>query len=153
VVGVREAGGGKGVVSRLDYDRVASILVEAAFFGDPQASQRWGITERTIRNYRAKLDEDSELSSFFLVKKQAFESEWATEIPMAIRAGIHFLGEAAKKANPTDPDTIHAIAGAVKILAEVGLTKEIIDARLGRYDREDGAQGQPLASVPSSTDE
>lgn len=135
---------------KVDYDRVASILIEAAFFGEKQTAQRWGITDRTILNYRKRLDEDSELSDIFILKKTAFESEWASEIPASIRAGIRFLGEAAKKADPTNPEVIHAVAGAVKILAEVGLTKEIIDARLGRHNREDGAQSGTLATIPTT---
>lgn len=133
----------------LDYDRVALILVEAAFFGEKQTAQRWGISTKTIERYRARLDEDSGLSGFVALKKQAFESSWADEIPASIRAGIRFLGEAAKRADYT-PESIHAIAGAVKILAEVGLTKEILDVRLGRYNRESGTEGGPLASLPSS---
>lgn len=132
----------------LDYDRVALILVEAAFFGEKQTAQRWSISTKTIERYRARLDEDSELSGFVALKKQAFESSWADEIPASIRAGIRFLGEAAKRADYT-PESIHAIAGAVKILAEVGLTKEIIDARLRRDNRPDGEESRPLASLPS----
>lgn len=138
---------------KLDYDRVALILVEAAFFGEKQTAQRWGITDRTILNYRNRLSEDSVLSDIFALKKETFEAEWASEIPASIRAGIHFLGEAAKRANPTDPDTIHAIAGAVKILAEVGLTKEILDVRLSRHNRENGEEGKPLVAIPADTTE
>lgn len=138
---------------KLDYDRVALILVEAAFFGEKQTASRWGITDRTILNYRNKLSEDSALSDIFALKKASFESEWASEIPASIRAGIRFLGEAARKANPTDPDTIHAIAGAVKILAEVGLTKEILDVRLDRHNREGREEGRPLVAIPADTTE
>lgn len=137
---------------QLDYDRVASILVEAAFFGEMTTAKRWGITNRTIVNYRARLGEDSELSNIFQLKKAAFESDWASEIPSAIRAGIRFLGEAAQQADPSNPEAIHAVAGAVKILAEVGLTKEILDVKLGRFNRADGEEGrQVVALLPDST--
>lgn len=80
------------------------------------------------------------MSQVVAIKKAQFEQEWATEIPTAIRAGIHFLGEAARQADPSNPEHIHAVAGAVKILAEVGLTKEILDAKLGRLIIQDRTQ-------------
>ncbi len=120
-----------GKITVKDYDRLATILVEAAFFGDKSVVQKWGITQRTIINYRNRMAENDELSQVFILKKDRFEQEWATEIPTAIRAGIHFLGEAAKQADPSNPEHIHAVAGAVKILAEIGLTKEILDAKIG----------------------
>lgn len=135
-----------------DYPRLALILVEALFFGDKRTAQRWGITGRTIVNYRYRLAEDEELSRLFYLKKTEFESNWAKDIPAAIMAGISFLGEAAKQ-NDYSPEMIHAIAGAVKILAEVGLTKEIIDARIGKLDRPDGEEAQAVESLPSEITE
>jgi hypothetical protein len=129
-----------GKVTKIDYDRVATILIEAAFFGDKPTAKRWGITNRTIINYRNRLADDTKLSHLFALKKVEFEAEWASEIPAAIRAGIHFLGEAAKVAKLNDPAVIHAVAGAVKILAEVGLTKELLDAKLGRFSIPDRTQ-------------
>lgn len=140
------------MTGKLDYDRVALILVEAAFFGEQPTAKRWGITDRTILNYRNRLDEDSRLSDIFALKKAAFESDWASEIPSAIRAGIRFLGEAAQMANRTDPEAIHAVAGAVKILAEVGLAKEILDVRLSRYHGQNREEDRALASLPSGSD-
>lgn len=133
---------------QIDYDRVASILVEAAFFGEKPTAKRWGITDRTILNYRNRLNEDSELSDIFIRKKEAFETNWADEIPSAIRSAIRFLQTASQQADPADPESIHAVAGALKILAEVGLTKEIIDVRLSRHYRQDGAEGRSLDSLP-----
>lgn len=138
---------------KLDLDRVALILVEAVFFGEKTTAQRWGVHHNTIVNYRKRLDEDVELVNIFNLKKQAFESEWASEIPASIRAGIRFLGEAAKQADPKSPEAIHAVAGAVKILAEVGLTKEILDVRLDRHNREGREESRPLATIPATVAE
>jgi hypothetical protein len=134
------------VGGRLDYDRVALILVEALFFGDRPTAEKWGIHRRTIENYRKRLDDDSELVQIFQFKKEEFEGNWAQEIPVAIRKAIAFIGRSATEADPKDPQAIHAMAGAVKILAEVGLTKEIIDARLGRNDRPDREEDRQVVS-------
>lgn len=132
---------------KLDYDRVAIILVEAVYYGDIKTAERWGITERTIQNYRNKLDNDPELSGYFVLKKRAFETEWANELPAAIRSALRFIVRAGEEADPKNPEAIHAMAGALKIVAEVGLTKDIIDARIGRYDRPDGEESRQVASL------
>lgn len=137
--------------SRLDYDRVATILVEAAFFGDSQAAERWGVSERTVQRYRKRMGKSDELSSIVALKKENFEQNWADEIPAAIRSATRFLMNASRQADPTDPAAIHAVAGAMKIMAEVGLTKEILDVRLGRYDRPNGEENRQVDSIPAST--
>lgn len=134
---------------KLDYDRAASILVEAAYYGEQVTAARWGVTDRTILNYRNRLDEDKELSDIFALKKAAFENEWAKEIPAAIRSALRFIVRAGEEANPKDPTAIFAIAGALKIVAEIELTREIINARLDRQYRTDGEEGQQMATLLS----
>ena len=142
---------GKSYPGYLDYDRVTSILVEALFFGDARTAKRWGITRQTVINYRNRLEEDSELLRSFTLKKQAFEDNWASEIPAAVKAGIHYLLEAFGKLE-YNAENMYAITGAIKILAEMGLTKDIIDARLAGYSRENRTEDRPLDSLPETTD-
>lgn len=135
---------------RIDYNRAATILVEAIWLGDQRTAKKWGITQRTIIRYRNKLETDDELSQLVTYKNDVFTNDWAAGIPSAIRAAISFLQEAAMKANPEDPAVIHAVAGALKMLAEVGLTKEVIDARLGRGHRESGSpNNEVVPRLPS----
>jgi hypothetical protein len=133
-------------VARLNYERAATILVEAAYFGDKQAADRYGVSVRTVERYRARMDEDDELSAFVAIKKQKFEDEWADELPGAIRASIRFLGRAAQEASAKDPQAIHSVAGSLKILADVALTKQVLDARLtGRGEPETEENRQVVA--------
>ena len=81
----------------VDYPRIALILVEALFYGDKRTAKRWGITNRTVENYRYRLNDNEELSNLFNEYRQQFESNWAAKIPAAIIAGIDYLGEAAKQ--------------------------------------------------------
>lgn len=124
----------------LDYDRAAIILVQAAFYGEKQTAKEWGIHPNTITNYRKRLANDQELVEIFNEKKAAFEADWFSEIPGTIKIALNFIKQAAREANHKDPDVIHAVAGAMKIAAEIGLTKEFLDAKLKIYqqDREDG---------------
>jgi len=113
------------------------ILVDAVYLGDKPAAEKHCVSERSIRNWRKMLDEMPEFSAIFQLKKAKMESDWASELPAAIKSGIQYLQEAAKQArdnNYTDPDTIHAVAGAVKILSEIGAMQKVLDARFTRPD-------------------
>ena len=121
-------------VTLLDYDKVATILVEALLFGDKVAANRHGITQRTIQNYKARLRDDTELSELFARKKSIVEDDWVNEIKSAMIASIDFLKRASQEADPTNPEVIHAIAGAAKILSGIGLTKDLVDARIRSFN-------------------
>lgn len=127
-------------ITENDYPVIASILVEALFFGDKQTATRYKISQRSINRYRKMMADNEKLSSQVILKKQQFEDNWVEEIPAAIRAGLRFLLKAAQEADHKNPETIHAVAGAMKIIAEIGLTKDVIDAKLGRYNLPDRAQ-------------
>ncbi len=118
------------------YEFASIILVEAAFFGDKTTAAKYGISPRTIHRYRKRLNEDAQLSALVKIKKDRMEQEWAKEMPAAIRASIDFLRKAANSAKTDDPDAIHAVAGALKILSEVAMTKKVIDARLAGQNRQ-----------------
>jgi hypothetical protein len=130
-------------MGRFNYDRAAAVLVEAAYYGDKAAAERNGVSVRSVENYRARLEDDIELVAIFAIKKQQFDESWADELPGAIRAGIQFLAKAAREADPKDAQTIYSMAGALKILADVTLTKRVLDARLtgrGEPEREENRQ-------------
>lgn len=131
----------------LNYERAATVLAEAAFTNDPTASQRHGISLRTLERYRSRLRTDEKLAAFVAAKKVALEREWANELAPAIREAIHFLQRAAREADPGDPNAIHAVAGALKILSEVSMTREVINARLAGQDRPQRAETGAVATT------
>lgn len=109
-------------------------LLDAIVMGDRAAAEKWEVTERSIREWRSRLDIDPEFSAFFRVKKAEQDKAWANEIPTAVAAGIRFLTRAATECKASDPDAVHAIAGYIKILSEVSMAREVIDARLAGED-------------------
>jgi len=117
-------------VPAFNYDLAATVLVEAAYSGDNVAAQKYGKSVRTIQRWRRRMAEDRHLSSFVAQKKAQAEREWAKELAPAIRAAIEFVQRAAQHMEPADPEALHAMAGALKILTEVAMTKEVLDARL-----------------------
>ena len=119
-----------------NHERAATVLVDAAYMGDKGAAKKHGVTTRTIRRWRERLDTDVYLSSFVREKKILVDQGWASELPSAIRAAIRFVRESAKESKLGDPRATDSVASALEILAEVALTKEILDARLAGQNRQ-----------------
>lgn len=118
-----------------NYERAATVLAETAFTDEATVLQRYGISSMTLSRYRKRLQTDHKLLEFVSLKKSSLEREWASELAPAIREAIRFLQRAARDADSSDPAAIHAVAGALKILSETAMTKEVINARLVGQDR------------------
>lgn len=129
-----------------NHERAATILVDAAYLGDPKAAQRNGCSERTIRNYRDRLESDEEFAALFQKKCDVYESRWADALAEPMRAAAEFLTQAATRANVQNAEVITAIAGALKIMADVRVTKEILDVRLAQVNRREGAEDRSVVA-------
>lgn len=134
----------------IDREFAAQVLIEAVYTTDERACQKYGISERTLRRYRAAMAKDSELSAFVRIKKQALDKAWADELRIALHKGIRTLSDCmeAISADPAyrkNPMIVSAIAGAIKLCADIELTGRIIDARLSDRDR-------PEAELPGQGD-
>lgn len=129
------------------------VLVDASFYGDAAAAKRMGVTIRSIENYRKRLETDSELVVLFANKKRLFESSWASELPAAIRACIAFFVRAAQEGNPRDPEMVHAVAGAFKLVTDAGFAKAILDVKLAEHGQLLGEYGEPVAGAIAETSE
>jgi hypothetical protein len=73
---------------RLNYERAAAILVDAAYLGDEAAAKKWKITPRTIFNYRERLRSDPKLSELFSRKRSSAEGNWISELRRALTATL-----------------------------------------------------------------
>jgi hypothetical protein len=114
-----------------------------------------GHLPKSLHRYRARLSGDGELSKelsrVVCEKKTISDLGWAAEIPSMLQAGIAFLRRAATEASVTDPDVIHSIAGAVKIVAEVQAMRDVLDARILEQTRTDGEAGRQMVTVHAET--
>ncbi|BCZ86923.1 hypothetical protein [Thermus thermophilus] len=115
---------------RLNKHRAALILAEAEVLGDGPACAKHGVSDRTLRNYRRRLAEDPELAALFRERLGALGKRWEEELAPAILEAVSFLRKAAREANPKDPKAIEAVANALKVLAELDLTRMVLEARL-----------------------
>lgn len=114
-----------------DYERAATILAETAFSDDQVVCRKYGITDRTLRRYRERLLTDPRLSAFVREKQAALAERWADELGPAIGAAVRFLRQAAQKADPKDPAAIRAVAEALRGLAEIDMTRQVLQSRMG----------------------
>lgn len=139
---------------RVDNDRAAAILVDAAYRGDEAAAELWGISPRTVQNYRARLADDPELALIFHEKRRGVERDWAASLPATIHAGTEFVQRAARQGDPKDPNMVNAVAGAIKQIAEIWFVKQMLDLRLRADERDvDGNRAvRPQIATLDTTD-
>lgn len=132
---------------KFNHERAATVLAEAALVGDEKAANNHGVSVRSVEVWRARLNTDPLLVEFFANKTQAATSDWADDINDAIKAGVDFLKRAANQASPMHPDVIHAVAGAVKLLSEVQMTKRVLDARIAGANRPQHPEAGAVATA------
>jgi hypothetical protein len=137
---------------RFNHERAASILVEADYLGDKKTAEKRGVGLRTIQSWRSRRATDRVFAQFCAEKRALFERDWAAELPVAIRACIQYIQEAAAQGDRRSPEFLHSVAGALKICSEVGLTKEVLDARLSGQNREVATQARPVVAARSFSD-
>ncbi|HEY1956709.1 MAG TPA: hypothetical protein VGH28_13910 [Polyangiaceae bacterium] len=136
---------------KFDAARAARVLAEAVATGDAAAAKRHGVAERTIRHWRKKLEGDPVLAGLCQEKVAIVEADWAESLPSAIRKCIEFLADATEKCDARSPEAVHAIAGAMKLLTDVALARQMLDVRLARQAGQAGAaNGAPPGSGSGS---
>lgn len=120
-------------------ERWATLLVEAVALGDKLACERAGVSGKTLQRARAAVQTDAELSSIVREKKKLSDAQWADELPGAIRSTIGWLKSATEPgAVLPDHETIHAMAGALKILTDVGTANRVLEVRLRKMEEQAG---------------
>ncbi|MFC6592392.1 hypothetical protein ACFP81_10575 [Deinococcus lacus] len=128
---------------KLNYERAAAILVDAAYLGDEAAAKKWKITVRTIYNYRERLKTDIKLSELFTKKRTAAEGDWASSLRRTLGQVLDKAGQIASSIEPVvireDPETgfqeevvneaaLLLLVKAGKDLGEIALAMEVLNA-------------------------
>jgi hypothetical protein len=118
----------------INYDRAAKILCDAVLMGDRTAAEKWKTTQRTIQNYRARLENDEKLRKMVAKLQEKQDADWAGEIPGVLAEGMAFLRAAfvdnRRDGGTLEPDNIAALTAAINSLADIDLTRQIIAQRL-----------------------
>ena len=110
-----------------DNDIAARALVEAILTDDRTATEKFGITTRTLRRYRQALAEDPELSAVFQEHlKEFMKRSWADDLNDALQQIMLELVRHVKGQLLMTPDSIEAITSAFKAVSEIALAKEVL---------------------------
>lgn len=132
---------------KVDTERAAEILVQSIYRSDKIVASEFGISIKTVQNYRKRMKDDESLALVFREKRQLIESQWADKLGGAILDAIEFIKRAAREADPKDPEVIHAITGSLKIIAQIDITRTAINAR---YALSNGSADSHADQVRSS---
>jgi len=119
-------------------DKKAQAIVDAVYVGDTEAAKRHSISTKSIQRWRLEITESPEMSNKVQLLLKKRDESWADEIPASLHAGIVWLKDAFAQARKNDPDAIRAVTEAMSVLAEIAMTREVIDARLTGQDRQAG---------------
>jgi len=133
-------------MAKVNEHRAIRVLVESLYFGDAKVAKSYGISVRTISNYRIRLNTDNEFLAKFELARKQFESDWAANIPSALIAGVEYLIESFGQVDKTDPLAIKAVSDAVKTLAEISLVRELLNVRLDEYYRQNGHENNQIVT-------
>lgn len=116
------------MAQKFPYEKASIVLAEADIFGDDATAKRWGITTRTIYNYRDRATLDPKLSESFILKKRMLLVDWQTEATKTIRIALNTLNTRIPTATTEeDAKVIHAIAGACKVIGELKLASDALN--------------------------
>lgn len=108
-------------------ERASQILVEAEFSGDLPTAEKWGISDRTIRNYRYRLESDPVFAKLFREKRALFCRSWIEKSAEVLVVGADQLKARMKVAqSEVDAKLLHAIAGVCKIMGELNIAANVV---------------------------
>lgn len=118
-------------MAKTNPDFIAQVVLDSMYASDEEVARKHNISMRTVRNYRKLVEADSGVAAVFQLKKMKSDEAWAHQIPGALRAVLKWVEDSMPSMPPT-PDTLHAAAGAAKLLSEIEMTRRIIDDRLSK---------------------
>ena len=109
----------------------ARARVESAYCGDLTNARNFGVTDRTIKNWCARLGTDPQLSGFFHDFRLAYVQRWQDRINDAMAAGIGMIMRLADSASHVgDADIVGHVIEGMRLLAEVQMVGDMINARV-----------------------
>ncbi len=116
-----------------DYERAANVLLSCLLNGVKQAAKDFGISERTVSNYKVRLSEDPYLAYLYTEKKNRYDEELSIRLTKACNSCLDFIERAAQSDEMT-PEMIHSVVGALKISADIRATEKLMSARIGQLN-------------------
>lgn len=138
--------------SRINYDRAAMVLVDAAFSNDVRAARKHNVDDRTIRRWRERMETDEVLSEKVRIAYEQATNKWADRLNGAIISGIEFLQSAAMDADHNDAGMVAALGEAWGKLVEARMTVDLLNGRLANQNKPVRSEDDALAGQTGSGD-
>jgi hypothetical protein len=112
-----------------NVSRAAAALAEANLKTDKEIAIAYGVGIRTIESWRSRLKWDAELQEAYRIVTTSKLSHWTAKIPDCLDRAIDFITKAAETGDPTNPEMVKAMTGAIGMLNEVQIIQEAIAAK------------------------
>lgn len=126
----------------------AQILVDALLRGDADAHRKHRVSIRTIRRWRHEGDPDVAAAMGRLMAKA--EEVWIAGTADLLDACMRKMKKIVDSIRDDDVEALAKIAGVVRVVGEVRLTKDALNAGNAGEDPEDEGDGEaPSGSAPS----
>lgn len=111
---------------KFPYEKASIVIAEAEIFGDKNTLARWGINQSTLWRWRDRRLSDPKLHENALLKTRMLLVDWQTDATRTLKTGLLRLNELIPQATANDAATIHAIAGACKIIGELKIASDAL---------------------------
>jgi hypothetical protein len=117
-------------VSRIfNVTRAAAALAEASLKPDQEVATPFGVGVRTVEAWLNRLQWDEQLQQEYKAMTQGKLNQWTSRIPGCLDKAIDFIIKAAESGDPTNPEMVKAMTGAIGMLNEVQIIQEAIAAK------------------------
>lgn len=131
----------------------AVVLLEAAYKNDEDACRKYGVSLRSLQNWRRRLHEDKEFAAIFATKQQRVSREWADDFLAPIRRAAQLIDQCYQEIQKDprvmkNPVFIQAIADSARTCADILLTQQAINAQFSDPDQ---PPDQLPQEIPSTT--
>lgn len=119
----------------LDKDRKqpsaqGKVLVDATERGQTAAAREHGVSRESVRRWSNDLAAgEPQLVAAVADAKAMRDSALGGRIERALSAGLDFVARAAEQADPADPKMVAAVCEALRVVGELQLARDMIDAR------------------------
>jgi hypothetical protein len=114
---------------RWNVTRAAKALVDADFTTDKESAQLNGCSVRSIESWRSKMNSDEALRTEYQRLLNLKLGDWAELVPVALAHLVGFSIDATRSLDPSNPESVAAVTGAMKVLGELQLTRDMIALR------------------------
>lgn len=117
--------------------RAAECLAFADLYGDAKASEKYSISERTVRAYRRRSRENLEFEILVERCRQDIRGKWVDYLPGTLIKTMDFIERATSSLDASKPESLMAVTDALKTIANVIVGKAVIDMGLEGSNSDD----------------